>query len=798
MRHRLLALFSCALLLAAQPSMASTWRDKWVAANHRVGPEVIAAWLEDKKASTLKELEAQGITLPPDFLAWIDSDPIVRTTVYAARSRPADVLKILRSLEIDLGEKTVREDHSQLALALAVARSSEAATVNLNPRGRLVLRIPGDPREPVDTNDPNRPLDRDDHIINFLNSRTITEQVVVGHREEPPPLRYDERGIAIPDTGKGKKQKIPITENRTRTLYAADVMASRALQIEFNAYMKSKGHEVEIDCGDGVIHWKSTAAVRAERKKINEALVLFRTAYERKGLLPEARDPSPGPAESMAWWVRNDAYRFPAETAGERKWPRYPLTSPWPTLTLLAADNQPLREREERWIAFRDKGEMRTYGEYIGPIAQQFDMQSARRLSPHPFHYGTYQMMAKDGGVCGTMANMGVRTYNTLGIPSCTAGQPGHCALIFFQHDPKSGLFECKGGQFATGGPEKTHPHTPFVFGDIDARKPMLYYQTIAWAMNHGFQSWLDSMVCFRMFQEVADSGASETRVSLLEQGLGLNPFNIVLADAAQESIDSPAGQFAFLSTWKKSLASAAKPGCPAEGLYPDTLRDRAFARIAALPVPTDKAAARRILDQLVAANCANAQALVAYRVASNGLDAVLQKTEADFTAHLAGPRTESSATLMAATLEAMASRIEGKPQRAAWLKARRHEIEGHENFLGAKNKIITDACATFLAKATKHNLRDETARAQPVLDQVTSDFFAHVAGPRNNRSCQDMANRIQTIQKQLKDPKQARTWLSGLATAIKGKENFAGPKGKVSADPSARTIRDLLAALPE
>ena len=50
---------------------------------------------------------------------------------------------------------------------------------------------------------------------------------------------------------------------------------------------------------------------------------------------------------------------------------------------MLAADDQPLREREEIWSKYRDEGEFKTYGEYIGGIAQQFDMQSARRV-PFP------------------------------------------------------------------------------------------------------------------------------------------------------------------------------------------------------------------------------------------------------------------------------------------------------------------------------------------------------------------------------------------------------------------------------
>jgi hypothetical protein len=363
--------------------------------------------------------------------------------------------------------------------------------------------------------------------------------------------------------------------------------------------MREHGQAVHIDCGDQVIFWKSKEAVRAERKKINEALVMFRTAYEEKGLLPKARDPFPSPAEAAAFLIRNDRFVFPAETRAQRKWPRYPLNAPWPTLTLLAADDQPLREREERWVAFRDKGEMRTYGEYIGPIAQQFDMQSARRLSPHPFHHQTYQMMAKDGGVCGTMANMGVRTYNTLGIPACTAGQPGHCALILFSHDPAKSLYECKGGQFATGGPEKTSPHTPWCFGDVDARRPMIHYQTIGWAVNYGLQAYLDSTLAWRMFCELPSSGRHSCGTALLESAVALNPWNILAVSEAQQQASTQEAQIRVWKSFSAALEASAKPGSPADPIYQKFIREGMFAKIAGQPAPVDAASARIVRDYL-------------------------------------------------------------------------------------------------------------------------------------------------------------------------------------------------------
>ena len=109
---------------------------------------------------------------------------------------------------------------------------------------------------------------------------------------------------------------------------------------------------------------------------------MFRSAYEAKGLLPKERDPFAAPAERCLYVIRNFEHTFSPALQKERNWPPFPLTAPWPLLTMLAADQQPLREREERWIAFRDRGEFHRYGEYIHGIAQQFPMQSARRLKP--------------------------------------------------------------------------------------------------------------------------------------------------------------------------------------------------------------------------------------------------------------------------------------------------------------------------------------------------------------------------------------------------------------------------------
>jgi hypothetical protein len=527
------AMLACAFV--ANDARADEWGD-------RIEQHLVAA-----RKRALDACKERSIELPGDFVAWIDGDPVVRASVYGCRADPLPVLLGLRSLEIDLGADTVRRTHTQLAIAFAiqdsyVARGPAGTTWNdadgadsperlpdVQPRARLELRIPGDPRTCIDVRDPSRAKDRDCAIVRFLEDHA---QITVEEPfEEPAPLEYDERGVA-------KQRGTPVKGTRkiTRPLRAADVIASAELQREFNTWMAARGHaEVSVDCGNGAIAWNSTEAVEddALRARIAAAHALFRTAYENTGRLPAARDAAPTAAESMAWFIRNDAWPFTPEERTARAWPRFPLEAPWPVLMMLAADDQPLREREDLWRKFVETGEARTYGEYIGGIAQQFDMQSARRLAPFPFQYGSIQMMWKDGGVCGTMGNIGARTWRVLGVPASTAGQPGHCALVRMTHDPKSGAYGCVGEQYATGGDEVTTVHAGWNYDDRGGRRPMVFHQSVAWGVDAGFAAFVDTLVMRRAWDAMPDAERARECEAFLAAGLARNPYCMAVVEAA-------------------------------------------------------------------------------------------------------------------------------------------------------------------------------------------------------------------------------------------------------------------------
>lgn len=769
--------------------------DTWKAAQYRFTPEVQAAFLEAAKVAALQKLAAAGKTLPADFLAWIDSDPVLRTTVYGARQDPAGILLMLRSLELDLGTETVRSKYTQLALAMAVVNAKDGEKADLSPRPPLELQIGGDPRVLVDTHDPNRPLDLNDHIINFLTDHApIIEEVVVGHKEVLPELVYDDKGQAIPQKNV-KPKKEPIKEKRPRPLRAADVIADAALEKEFNEYLKAHGQTVQIHCGDEKrLHWKSTDTKGIDGPGTKAAYELFLHAYQAKGLLPKDRDPVPTPAERCAFLIRNHESVIPADK--KIAWPRFPLTAPWPVLTFLATDTQSLRERQDIWQRYRDKGEFHGYGEYVGPIAQTPLYLQARRLAPFPFYYGTVQMMLKDGGVCGVMANIAVRSYLSLGAPASTAGQPGHCALVRFDFDQKTSTYRCVGGQYATAGDAGTGVHVPWHFGDVDSRKPMVYHQSVAWSVNYGFQAYLDSTVAHTLFKQLPEADRQAYGRKLLQSAAAMCPYNFLLVDDALDGGSQAGDLVMFWKNLRPALASG-KPGCPGSGLYNDTIQTKLFARLAALPVPTDRVEAEAILAFLETEKCPNQTALANYKVAVDGLPDLLAETETSFRRHLDSAREDSGCATMAECLSAAAGKIADKKERSQWAHSRWQELQGKELYLGRKHAITVDKTVPVLAKLAGQKPRPEQEQIQSLLDQIAERLEKETAASRNPQGCKQLAAMISATAGQIKDAGQKRQWLDALSRKMAGKETYqpsnAKPNTKPLRDPCADSIQQLL-----
>jgi len=668
--------------------------------------------IAEARTRTLDALRERKIELPAEFVAWVDKTPVVRNTVYGCRKDPLPVLLALRSLEIDLGEDIVRRDYTQLALAFAMQDSYAArgaqgtgwndgdgakspdALPDVSPRPRLELVIPGDPRKPVDTKDPARTLDKYDHIINFLEDHAPIEadkQV-----KEQPPLEYDDKGVAKPQ---GKPVKV--VKKEERPLCGADVIASAALQREFNAYMAEHGFaDVSIDCGDQVVSWYAKEAVgdKEQRARIKAAHDLFHDAYRAKGRMPAERDRAPTPSESMAWFIRNDRWEFSAADRAAREWPRFPLNAPWPVLMMLAADDQPLREREDIWLKFRDKGEFRTYGEYIGGIAQQFDMQSARRVAPLAFNYGSIQMMWKDGGVCGTMGNIGARTHRIVGQPASTAGQPGHCAIVYMEYDAKKKEYRCRGGQYATGGDEVTTVHAGWNYDDVGGRRPMVFHQSVAWAVNQDFEAFIDALALRRKWDAMPESDRAHDCVKLVDQGLARNPFALVLADAAIQSAPDWKTAVQVLDTFNKRTAALQKER--AYALYLATVRDLAHARIDKLPAPSNADETAKLLEELERQGCTNGALLARCWKGLGGDDEFVKRCKTEIEAYLASPertKDKRASQKFVAEVNGWAKTVK-QPAKKKWAEQLLAFFDGKE-VLTIKGKESLDPAVEALRK---------------------------------------------------------------------------------------------------
>ncbi|MBL8725328.1 MAG: hypothetical protein JNK49_14875 [Planctomycetes bacterium] len=689
-----------AVAAQTQPSVSLPWTQA-----------AIEQFVQGQRERTLAAVASRGLELPADFVAWIDRDPVRQATVYGCRREPLPVLLMLRSLEIDLGAEVVRGEFEPQALAFAMHAAYAAPRAaaspwndgdhaaaldwlpDVTPRPPLELSIPGDPRRWVDTKAADRVLDRDDHIVNFLEDHAPIEVEV--EAEELPPLEYDERGVAKP-RGKARKVKQKVL----RGLVGADVIASASLQREFGAYLAARGHpEVQIDCGERAVHWFATEAVGdpALRQRIAAAHELFVTAYRNKGRLPQERDRAPTAAESLAWFVRN------ARTVLPHRYPLFPLQAPWPLWLMLAADDQPLREREAIWQEFVATGTFRTYGEYIGGIAQQFDMQSARRVAPLAFAYGSIQMMWKDGGVCGTMGNIGARTYRILGVPASTAGQPGHCAIVYFEQDAKTGRFRCRGGQYATGGDEVTTVHAGWHYDDVGGRRPMVFHQSVAMGVNRGLDAFVRTLVLRRMFDAARARGEGVDGPAFVAAAMALNPFALAaVVGAIEAAADAPAAMAvlaAFEAGWHAQSRSDDRSEDTA--LYAATVRDLVHARVLALPAPVGKAANEALLAALERQGCADALLLARTWRAVGGEGEFGARTKAAVVAYLGSAersKGKRAGEQFAARLSAWAKTVSGREPRRAWAALLLGEFVGREQ-LQLRGKPVLDPAVERLRK---------------------------------------------------------------------------------------------------
>lgn len=727
-------------------------------AEYRFTPEVRAAYLAWNKARALADLAKAGQSLPDEFLAWVDSDPTAAATVYGIADNPAQRLVLLRSLELDLGTEEVRRRHLQLALAITDAHaglvdpatlSNSEKGISLAQRGPLKLEIKRYPCERVDTRAKDRPLDMNDHIINFLEDRTVvTTNRVVKETDG---------------------QKIETVTTNSRPTYAYEVYSNPELLKQFNAYMTAHGFPMDLDCGTGSIvpgHWGGG-------RDVTKAYKIFRTAYEEKGRLPKARDPSPTPSEMAAYLIRNDDYRFPEGV--KRAWPRFPLNAPWPVLDYLVHSGESLREREFIWERFRDHGIAVGYGAYIGPIAQYPDLVKARKLQPFDFAYDTYPMRLKDGGVCGTCSNVGRGLSMALGVPAAQAGQPGHSCYVAVGGNEQKG-FGLSIAQ-SVAGPGSTH---------ISGRGSYASELIRLYPVNYGLLPFLDTEIALAIDQRLPAATPATARCALLESAFDINPYNLKVVSGILSGRTHPVELVKFARKFDAVLAAVEKPGCPKQGYYNTAMRSVLDGRLASLPLPKDTADLRAVAEFL---NDRGDAIWLKYQLADMTLPDLKSRLAAELKASIEGKREPQGCQLLSDRIATAGGAIKNLKERQAWAVQLLGIVGDRTMYTvgeGRKAREYADPCAVAL-RTLAGNSPDARAGFE-------KDLRAAVGGVRTPASCDLLCKRMDAITAAMRNPKERKAWADALRDIMDGHETYAAPNAptKPLLDPLVSRIYAL------
>lgn len=441
------------------------------AEGYRFNGKVIGAYVKSQKQQAQAALRKMGKAIPDEFLDWVDSDATVRTTTYGS-PKPANVLLMMYSLSLDVGSPRFKRYRNWL-LAAAVKNSNNGPSANISLREPMELVIPGDPRKPVNTRDPDRKLDQNDCIINFLEDHKLV---------------------------------------------ASDVMYNEDQQKQFNEYMEANGQTVRVECsmklGPGTPEEK-----KLRLKKVMDAYRVFQTAYEEKGRIPKQNEPRIGLAQWVVFQVNN-------HESGKSK-SEFPLDkAPWPVLTALLNPRLSLREAYNM-----NHGHGDVIGDHYKLNAFSTEMLKAVDVRPFPYAEGSWYMIKKHGGACGTRAMLAANQNKAYGLPSAPVGEIGHASWVEFDYFKKGDQFKMR---FKGGG---HNPSTLSIHLGLPISRGRDAESGSNWAAfleaiqgKDGVQSYMESMMVYYTMQSLSKDDQTQYGAQLKADALAINPGNVLLS----------------------------------------------------------------------------------------------------------------------------------------------------------------------------------------------------------------------------------------------------------------------------
>ena len=227
------------------------------------------------------------------------------------------------------------------------------------------------------------------------------------------------------------------------------------------------------------------------------------------------------------------------------------------------------------------------------------------------------------------------------------------------------------------------------------SRNVALYPLSIAYAVNYGFQEFLDGQLALAFFNRLRHTSQRAHGLDLLMSGLAFNPFNINVVEAVERAITSPQREVEFWKEFERRLGAVSKPGCPSKGFYRNLALKGLSDCIATLPVPKDKTAR----DAVAAFLKENADAAwLKYQLATMGMPGTKKRIQEDLTAGVTSSRSMASTTLLADRIKLVGAAIGNKEEKLAWGQELLEILSGHETFTILKGKRTlqrTDPCTT-------------------------------------------------------------------------------------------------------
>jgi hypothetical protein len=323
----------------------------------------------------------------------------------------------------------------------------------------------------------------------------------------------------------------------------------------------------------------------------------------------------------------------------------------------------------------------------------------------------------------------------------------------------------------------------------------MVYHQSIAWAVNQGLDSYLDSLALLQIVRNLPEDPLNSRALSLLEKGLAVHPYSFALVDAAQSRALDAATHFRLYDSLAASLdALAAKPDAPKTALYRKRLRSLLFSKLEKLPLPQEKSALAAQLARLEKDGCDHPSLLCRYWVALEGESGLLKRSGEAVANYLAGPRTDTAARIMNSQIKAWTAALSSKSSRSQWAAAQLKAFSGKELYI-EKNKLFVDPSVSLLAKTAGVKSPSAVQMHSALAQSLELRLQASVKAPRTEKACKDLASDIRTLGAAITDAALRAGWKARLEALIKGQEIFVagnGRKARKITDPCVAAIQSI------